>query len=118
MFEALDSNFLFVYSYKDDIKTTVYYYDDKEDISHLFNMVNDLIVRNIPFVEKVVKGLIVRLSSATTPELGLNPQKISEHLKICCDENKIFIDENKKNIRVSFRDITITYKLDGYHKDE
>lgn len=118
MFEDYEHNFLIVYSYKDDIKATIFYYDEKIEIFTLFNMISGLLIRDMPFVEKVVKNLIVRLSSATTPEIGLNPKSRSQHIKMCCDDNKIFIDENEKNIRVSFRDITITYQLDGYHTEK
>ena len=118
MLENYEHNFLIVYSYKDDTKLTIFYYDEKIDIFDIFNMISGLLIRNMPFVENVIKGLITRLNSATTPELGLNPNKVLKHLKMCCDDNRIYIDENEKNIRVSFRDFTISYELDGYHKND
>ena len=107
-----ENNFLIVYSYKDKITMTIFYYAE-DDIYNFFGIISNLIVKNIPFVDRVIKNLIIKLySNGLSPELGLNCKKQSEHLHLCCNDNKIFIDENKDNIRVSFRDITITYKLD------
>ena len=107
-----ENNFLIAYSYKDRITMTIFYYAE-DDICNFFSIISNLIVKNIPFVDRVITNLIMKLySNGLSLELGLNCKKQNEHLHLCCNDNKIFIDENKDNIRVSFKDIIITYKID------
>lgn len=121
-----ENEFLIVYSYKDDIKATIYFYDNNADllfsIYEYFNIINNFLITSISAVSfNVILNVIIRLhelnfnNKISMLELGLNPQKISQHIKQCCDYNKIFIDENEKNVRISFLGNTVTYKDNSYH---
>ena len=109
---------LIVYSHNDSIEMTILIMTDNQtgSIDDIFRMIINTIIQKGHNVNLALCSIINHFYSKDTPEICLSP-KMSDYLRKTFDDSKIFIDDGKDCIRLSNKNTTIKYIIDGYHND-